>query len=90
MMMTMMKSHPSRRPSELNSRLTEGSPGFDSPSGSVLIISTVIVLIIVIVILIVIILIIAIIIVIVIFTSDNDTTELRADGTVELAPAGML
>ena len=31
-----MKTYPSRRPSELNSLLTEGSPGFDSPSGSVL------------------------------------------------------
>ena len=29
-------TYPSRRPSELNSLLTEGSPGFDSPSGSVL------------------------------------------------------
>ena len=64
MKMMTMKSHPSRRTSELNSRLTEGSPGFDSPSGSVLII--------VIVIVVVVVMVIVVVIVIVIVKCDND------------------
>ena len=68
MMMMRMKSHPSRRTSELNSRLTEGSPGFDSPSGSVLIIIIVIVVVVVMVIVVVVV----VVIVIVTVKCDND------------------
>ena len=73
-----MTNHPSRRPSELNSLLTEGSPGFDSPSGSVLIITIIIIIYIII-------LIIIIVITIIIMTfnvSDNDTTELKVKSLI--------